>query len=844
MDVLKTLNNRYQLLSVIKQGGFGIIYKGHDSVLGKDIAVKEIKPELLGEAWYIDQFQNEARHVAKMNHQNIVHIFDLVQTETRQFYIVMEYIDGVDLNRLMQECLKRGERLPQNLGVYIVAEVCKALDYAHNCTSYDSREPLNLVHQDISPSNIMISRKGLIKLIDFGIAGVQRRTIARENALTRPGKIQYMSPEHVCIDSQLDKRSDIFSLGLVLYEVLEGKRFFLTEDSQKILEILRNGKLKFKDMKHTPKPLQEVLNKSLEHSPEKRYQNAIQFYIDLVTYLVLNSDSTVLDGEIANLIVRMTGQPAAEPSRFSELTESDAIFQELLEDIDESSLQKFESTEMFDDEAPKSAPAAQKPLPMPAAPGLEYTEPFTEVRDEIKTVIDMVRLSTRGHKKLFLKAGAGALGAAALFLLLDILFRWTGFGRQVYDALFPPAIRIASVPAGAKVYLNNEVLSGVTPLSIDEIQPGVYELKLAAAGYKPIIKSIYVPSKGSAEIKGERALENRGSQPYLFRFKTTLEIDSTPPDAEVYIDSVKYGQNTPCSVTLEVGETCQLELRKAGFANLNGFRLDTENQVEEIEDRRLWQFETVRDPAMTYKVRGLFGKFFTFNSNPPEAFIYLNDNPNPIGKTGEQNKVFLTAVAHKITFRKEGYNSQTINLVVNEATPPQHFAALTRPVKFVAYDATNGKNHDLNAVINKIVRSGKNVIRRKITPTQIDLPPVEHVAFLSKKGYRDAQIKIAPNDRLVTVTLEPLEAQVTVVIVDTKNQAPLGNVEIRYKSLDKASSPEILFNITDTEGTCSGNLSPGLYLFRTSKSGYRYQEKSVMIQASGLNMVELNLSKL
>jgi hypothetical protein len=434
------------------------------------------------------------------------------------------------------------------------------------------------------------------------------------------------------------------------------------------------------------------------------------------------------------------------------------------------------------------------------------------------------------------------LGVTALFLLLDTLFRWTGFGQQIYDTLFPPAIRIASVPAGAKVYLNNETLPGVTPLSIDEIQPGVYELKLTAEGYNPIVKSIHVPSKGDAEIKGEA--RRSGDQPYLFRFKTTLEIDSAPSDAEVFINGIKYGQNTPCSVTLEVGEACQLELRKSSFSNLLGFSLDTETQTEEIEDRRRWQFETVREPAVTYKVRGLFGKFFTFSSNPPEAFIFLNDNPNPIGKTGEQSKVFLTAAAHKITLRKEGYNAQTITLMVNEKTPPQHFAALTRPVKFAAFDATNGKNHDLNAVITKIVRNGKNIIRRKTTPTEINLPPVEHVAFFSKKGYRDAQIKIAPSDRFVNATLEPLEAQVTVVIVDTKNQAPLTNVEIRYKSLDKASSPDILFNITDTEGTCSGNLSPGLYLFRTSKSGYRYQEKSVMIQASGMNMIEFNLSKL
>jgi serine/threonine protein kinase len=851
MEALKSLNNRYQLLSIIKKGGFGIIYKGYDSVLGKDIAVKEIKPELLKDDWYVQQFQKEARNVAKMNHHNIVHIFDLVQHDDRQFYIIMEYIDGIDLGRLQLECLKRGHLLPQAVGVHIVAEVCKALDYAHSCLTHDRRGPLNLVHQDVSPSNIMVSKHGVVKLIDFGIAGVQRKAIEEESYVTLQGKVQYMSPEHVDMTAEIDKRSDLFSLGLVLYEILEGKRFFMTEESQKIIEILKNGKLKLKDFKHTPKPLQSVLFRALEKAPERRYQNANQLYIDLMTFLVLNSDSTSLDQEIAQLVLNFTnGHTAADEwSDILEIKETDTFFEdeqkpENFDDTDSKPVaMAFEfkdqtSVETIELDAPE---VGQSPiLPEPANRPREFTDTLTEVGDEIKTVIDVVRLSERGHKRAFVKAGLSVLAAVALFFLLDIFMRWTPFGLQAYDSLFPPAIKIASAPAGATVYLNNEALPDKTPLSIDEIKPGVYELKLSADGYKPILKSIHVASKGEAEVKGEPT--RPGNQPYLFRFKTTLEIDSSPPDAEVFINGIKYGLNTPCSVTLEVGEACQLELRKNGFANLTGFSLNTEKSIEEIEDRRLWQFEMTREPATQYKVRGLFGKFFTFQSNPPDATIYLDDNPEPIGRTG-QARVFLTARPHKIVFRKEGYVAEALNLNVNEATQLQIFSALSRPVKFAAFDATNGKTKDLGATITKISRNDRSAFRRRSTPTQINLPPYEYEAFFSKKGFRDAVVRVSATDREVVALLEPLDAEVTVVILDASSKLPLSNVEIRYKSLDNPRAAEILFNITDSDGTCTGNLSPGLYVFRTSKGGYRYEEQSAMIQASGLNMIEFTLKK-
>jgi len=839
---VRILNNRYQILSVIKEGGFGIIYKGYDNVLGKDVTIKEIKPELLGDPEIIEQFKSEARHVAKMNHQNIVHIFDFVQEE-ENFYIIMEYIDGLDLSALIQNCKKKGTLIPQHITLHIIAEVCKALDYAHNCRNLDNNEPLNLVHQDISPSNIMISKTGQIKVIDFGLTGTQGQILAEDDRLFVRGKLQYMSPEHVSNEQKLDRRSDIFSLGLVLYEALEGKRFFHLEHAQKIIETLRNGKLKVRDLRQTPKALRKVVKKALEKSPDERYQNSNQFFIDLVTHLVSTADITSIESELINFIGQHTqtngsAQPTL-PDESSDLVDS------LLEKYDRGGAHNAERAEEIistDPSQKKSDTAAQLTAEILTDEQARSVTSYFEGEDDIKTIIDVIRLSERGNKKLFVRGGITGAGLLILFLFLDIAFQWTASGTAIYDFIFPPAIKILSMPAGAKVYLNEQMQTGETPITVDKIQPGVYELKLTMAKYNPVVKSLLIPSKGDIKILGEQS--RRGNQPYNFKFKTSIELPSPPADAQVFINNVKYGLNTPCSITWEIGETCEIELRKAGFKDLTGFSLDTENMIEEIDDRRIWKFEIEENPTVRYKLHGLFGKHITFNSKPSNAEIYLDDNPKSIGKTGKRNKIFLTALPHKIVIKKKRYSSKTIKLNVNQSTPEEIFATLTRPVRFFAYDATNGKDKDLRAMVTSLKRNGKTVMKERRTPFKINLQDENYTAVFSKEGYRDVSVKIAKNDVAVVAKLEPSEGQFSIVILDNELNLPISDVEIRFQSLDDPSDSKVILNITDSEGTSNGGLIPGLYLLQTRKDGYAYQEKSILIKASDLNLIELNLKKL
>ena len=169
----RLIQNKYEIVSKIKQGGFGIVYKGYDHVFEKPVAIKAIEPSLLREAKYIDLFLEEAKNAGKLSHNNIVHIFNLVRDESGQFFIIMEYVNGADLGKILRQCRKKNILIPQKLSIFIVKEICKALEYAHNKRDLITDKPLKLVHQDISPSNIMTSRTGHVKLIDFGLAKIR-----------------------------------------------------------------------------------------------------------------------------------------------------------------------------------------------------------------------------------------------------------------------------------------------------------------------------------------------------------------------------------------------------------------------------------------------------------------------------------------------------------------------------------------------------------------------------------------------------------------------------------------------------------------------------------------------
>jgi TonB family protein len=273
---------RYQLLQKIGAGGMAEVFKARmsgEQGFEKIVAIKRIVPHMATNADFVTMFVDEAKLAAQLNHNNITHIYDLGKVDAWH-YIAMEYVEGKDLRTLLKLAKEKGFPLPAELALFIASKIANALDYAHRRPAPDGSE-LNLVHRDVSPQNILLSDEGDIKLCDFGIAKAASKVSTTMSGALK-GKLQYMSPEQAW-GKRLDRRSDIFSLGSVLFEMLTGAPLFQGETDMSVLESVREGDVATPSSRgaEVPRRVDQIVLKALAKNPQERYQNASEFEKDL-----------------------------------------------------------------------------------------------------------------------------------------------------------------------------------------------------------------------------------------------------------------------------------------------------------------------------------------------------------------------------------------------------------------------------------------------------------------------------------------------------------------------------------------------------------------------------------
>jgi serine/threonine protein kinase len=263
---------KYQEIEVIGKGGMAVVVKAIQTSLNRLVAIKQISARYLKEVSAIKRFEQEARIVARLDHPNIVHIYDYFK-EGENYFIVMEFIDGQSLAKYL--CSK--EIFPMEMGILVLTQILHALQYAHR---------QGIIHRDIKPSNILISHQGSVKLTDFGISRLvtEASSLTTENAII--GTPGYMSPEQFQ-SQKLHPRSDLFSIGVVLYEIVTGQRPFPGKNLAELaLQITRGKYPPPEELNPTLSPkLAKIITKCLETSPEKRYQEAAELLEELTNWL-------------------------------------------------------------------------------------------------------------------------------------------------------------------------------------------------------------------------------------------------------------------------------------------------------------------------------------------------------------------------------------------------------------------------------------------------------------------------------------------------------------------------------------------------------------------------------
>jgi eukaryotic-like serine/threonine-protein kinase len=296
-------DSRYRITERIAAGGMAEVFKGvAESLQGfrKSIAIKRVLPALTKNKKFVAMFLDEARLSLHLQHANIVQVFDIGHAD-ETYFIVMEYVDGVDLKQMLEWRRRIGKRLTIGQTIYLMMEISKGLAYAHDLVHPETGRPLGIVHRDVSPPNVLISRNGEVKLADFGLAKAASQLETTDPGVVK-GKMSYLSPE-AARGEEVDRRADIFAAGILLYEMLTAKRLFYGDSDYQTVELVRSAKIPpiAAQNSEVESEIEEICRKALAKRMEDRFQTAADLQDALAHYL-FSRGLKMIQRDIADLV--------------------------------------------------------------------------------------------------------------------------------------------------------------------------------------------------------------------------------------------------------------------------------------------------------------------------------------------------------------------------------------------------------------------------------------------------------------------------------------------------------------------------------------------------------------
>src|SRR5262249_11399360 len=233
---------RYRVIERLASGGMAEVFLAESAGIEgfkKQVAIKRVLPHLSEKKRFIAMFLDEARLSAHLSHSNVAQVFD-IGVGDNAYFIVMEYVDGADLKAVIEYMRKAGRAIPVESAVFIASKICEGLTYAHELAGADGR-PLRVVHRDMSPPNVLITKYGEVKIVDFGLAKATSQLEKSEAGIIK-GKFSYLAPE-AALGQEVDHRADIFAVGIILWEMLAGRRLFLGESDFQTVKLVQQAQI-------------------------------------------------------------------------------------------------------------------------------------------------------------------------------------------------------------------------------------------------------------------------------------------------------------------------------------------------------------------------------------------------------------------------------------------------------------------------------------------------------------------------------------------------------------------------------------------------------------------------
>ncbi len=529
---------KYTLIRKLAVGGMAELFLAlQRSMAGfeKLIVVKRVLPHLAQDESFIEMLLAEARIAATLNHPNIGHIYDVGEVDG-QFYIAMEHIHGEDLRSLVRQMKKKNvTAFPLEHALAIVLGCCSGLAYAHEKRDLDG-EPMGIVHRDVSPQNILVTFTGDVKLVDFGIAKAGRGQMEDTGSGQLKGKVPYMSPEQAQ-GEDLDNRSDVFSLGIMLFELCTGRRLFRGKNEMETLrKIVEDEYPQPRQLNPNLSPrLEEIILRSLEKDQRRRYQSARDMQADLEDYIrseQLKVSSLSLGSWMQDLFREKLDQQKQLLQEGRQL--ADVIAAQVAEEERENTLSGAYASRV------RQKPASKVPW----------------------ILLAVVMLSAAGG-------------------LTWLLTR----PPPPSQATGPGAIAITSTPPGAAIWVDGERRSERTPATLRELPLGSYSVKITSDGYAPHTERVEL-TEGTPSSDLSVTLRRPNASDFA-----VIRVRTIPAGAHVLLDGHDTGNSTPAMVPeVTPGEAHTLALALEGYVTRNETLTLEAGQVAELS------FELERQP--------------------------------------------------------------------------------------------------------------------------------------------------------------------------------------------------------------------------------------------------------
>ncbi|MDH4211070.1 MAG: PEGA domain-containing protein [candidate division WOR-3 bacterium] len=515
----------YEIKELIATGGMAAIYRAIDMRTGNTVAIKILHGHLAQDKDFITRFEREAQAAASLKHQNIIDILGYGEA-AGVYYIAMEYVDGKSLKDLINAV----KFIPHDIALAIVYEICQGIEHAHQ---------KGVVHRDLKPANILVNKEGRVKITDFGLAQAQDLTsITVTGAIV--GTPAYMSPEQA-VGKRIDTRSDIFSLGVVIYEMATGTKPFQGESYSSVIHAILTIP--------APRPIEAnpivedtismIIEKMLQKDADKRYQNISSVSDDVYAFF-RKHNIEVPSKKISEFIT--------EPDRISKQKIQEAKdrylkrghhYMTLGKGNIEDAIKEFEKVQYLDPE------------------DTNVRTHLSELRRKRKTVPRTAGKELPGQQKK-LPVGLTVITAAVLVVIVFavIFFRNYGTDKQglMYGSIF-----IDSRPAPGSIYLDDSDLKMNTPSRLDSVAAGQHTIEVRKPGYRPYKRDVTVKGGDTLSLDAQLIQD-------IDRVSTgSLTITSQPSGAAVAIDGKNTGSQTPCTINEITTGQHTVQITKSGY---------------------------------------------------------------------------------------------------------------------------------------------------------------------------------------------------------------------------------------------------------------------------------------